>query len=163
MQTEHNETLTAQEFMKLIDGDVEVARKLVDVYFKGVAKSRKNALIEKVDYHRDAVKITYSFHSEHMMSEVITGVFDTVSYDYLYDLWLAEYPTKQAPQKPMVVTLCKSEVAALARMFNDGAYRVQLEVHQTGIGVKLDATPMQARGFELEPGETKDITNYDNW
>lgn len=158
-----DEKMSATEFMKLIDGDIVVTRELIEAYFALAVKDRKNPKIDKVDYLLTQAKINYSFDSAHLMSERIHNVIDLVDYNHLYDMWLAEYPTKQKPEKPMVVSLCKSEVAALARMFNDGAYQVRLEASPTGIGVLVKATPMYARGFELEPGETKDITNYDNW
>ena len=88
----------------------------------------------------------------------------TISYEDLYEIVLdniddSVFSHLRSVVETKVVHLEKSDVAAMARMFNAGADVVKVQVTPTGIGNKVEVTPF-TNGVE---GETADVTDYSKW
>ena len=106
------------------------------------------------------VTITFSTraHADGITQQV------TISYEDLYEIVLDNiddlvFSHLRSVVETKVVHLEKSDVAAMARMFNAGADVVKVQVTPTGIGNKVEVTPF-TNGVE---GETADVTDYSKW
>ena len=149
-------------FMELIQHNPTHFRKVVEEAFEQRKSPRDMFQGYTPEDERVSVHFSFCNDAHHSLCYI--------SYDDLAEVYeqdpngefMAEEPQPQPPEVKSVV-LTKSQVAAMARMFNDGAYRVQLEHSNTSIGVHIQATPLNARGFEYEAGNKVDISDYENW
>ena len=150
-----------EEFMKLIKYDVVMMNKLIQRATNNAFPKMYNCKVKSFRYQLGQtnvyVNVTTTLGHENVppfefpyddLYEIVTDNIDELEFSHL-----------RSVTETKVVYLEKSDVAAMARMFNGGADVVKVQVTPTGIGNKVEVTPF-TDGVE---GETADVTDYSKW